>query len=139
MSCHVWGYNGKSLCRRTRYSSLPYTVRINLLSLLLRQHTIISHKELERFITRLKEEIGTSHDQNWENNLLDRLQELVKPLPMNLESVAAVHLSDNVIEEITNDWVRKTGMTTGKVHIAKHFEHMVLLILICPCCSIKNL
>lgn len=80
---------------------------------------MVGHKELERFVTRLKDEIGISHGQNWENNLLDRLQELVKPLPMNLESVAVVHLSDNVIEEINNDWHRKTGVTTstGKVHI----------------------
>ena len=77
---------------------------------------MVGHKELERFVTRLKDEIGTSCGQNWENNLLDRLQELVNPLPMNLDSVAAVHLSDKVIEEIAND-LSETGVATGKASI----------------------
>ena len=80
---------------------------------------MVGHKELERFVTKLKDEIGTSCGQSWENNLLDRLEELVKPSPMNLESIATVHLSDKVIEGITNDWVSKTetvGVTTGKVY-----------------------
>ena len=80
---------------------------------------MVGHKELEKFVTKLKDESGTSCDQNWENNLLDRLQELVKQSPMNMEPVATVHLSDNVIEGITNDWLSKTetvGVTTGKVY-----------------------
>ena len=87
---------------------------------------MIGHKELEKFVIKLKDEIGTSCCHNWESNLLDRLQELVKSSSMNLESVATVHLSDKVIERITNDWLGKTGnveVTTGKVHT--HFiKHM---------------
>ena len=105
--------------RRTHYSSLPYSVRINLLILLLRQHVVVGHKELERFVINLKDEINTSGSHNWESNLLDRIQELVKPSPVNVELLATVHLSDKVIEGIANDWPSNTGtagMVPGKVY-----------------------
>ena len=112
-------FSGWIFFRRTHYSSLPYTVRINLLILLLRQHIVVGHKELERFVIKLKDEIDASCSHNWENNLLDRIQELVKPSPVNVESLATVHLSDKVIEGIANDWLSNTGTTgmgTGKVY-----------------------
>ena len=107
MSCHTFYY-----CRRTHYASLPYAVRLNLLVLLLRQHVVVGHRELERFVHKLKEEAGISLSHNWEGILLSRLQELVEPMPVNLEPIATVHLSGEVIESITNDWLNKTG-TSG--------------------------
>lgn len=80
---------------------------------------MIGHRELERFATKLKDEISTSCNHNWENNLLDRLQELVNPSPVNLEPVTTVHLSDEVIERITNDWLSETCLGSeviGKVY-----------------------
>ena len=117
----LYDYDGTYVgffCRRTHYASLPYTVRINLLLLLLRQHVMIGHKELGRFVSKLKEEIGTSCINNWEKNLLDRLEEVVKPSPVNLEAITAVHLSDKVIERIKNDWRSKIdteGVGTGNL------------------------
>lgn len=122
------------LCyRRTHYASLPYTVRINLLSLLLRQHIMIGHTELEKFVGKLKDETGTSCSHNWEDVMLNRLQELVKPLPMNLEPVATVHLSDEVIQGITNDWITKTstlGVATGKLYTIQRHSIMVTMPVI---------
>ena len=78
----------------------------------------IGHKELEKFVCKLKDEIGTLCGHDWEKNLLDRLQEVVKPSPVNLETITAVHLSDKVIEKITNDWLGKTdtvGVAGGRI------------------------
>ena len=120
LSCHLFMMVYIGLCyRRTHYASLPYNIRINLLSLLLRQHIMIGHRELERFVNKVKDEAGTSCNYSWENNLLDRLQELVKPSPMNVEPVTTVHLSEEIIERITNDWISKTdtlGMASGNHH-----------------------
>ena len=73
---------------------------------------MIGHRELERFVNKLKDEAAVSDSHNWEGILLGRLQQLVEPLPLNLEPTTAVHLSDEVIEGITNDWLNKTG-TSG--------------------------
>jgi len=45
---------------------------------------------------------------------------------MNLGAVNIVHLSDNVIERITNDWIARTetaGIVTG---IALAYTHFIL-------------
>ena len=122
LSCHLFMMLYIGLCyRRTHYASLPYNIRINLLSLLLRQHIMIGHRELERFV-KVKDE-ATSYNYSWENNLLGRLQELVKPSPMNVEPVTTVHLSEEIIEQITNDWISKTdtlGMASGN-----HYTHII--------------
>ena len=77
---------------------------------------MIGHRELEIFVNKLKDETTISDSHNWEGILLGRLQQLVEPLPSNLEPVTAVHLSDEVIEGIANNWLNKTGtsqMATG--------------------------
>ncbi|XP_065899102.1 uncharacterized protein [Dysidea avara] len=103
---------------RTNYADLPYNVRVNLLTLLLRQHIIIGHRELERFVKTVKSEVITSQ-HSWEDNLLGRLEELVapmSPLPgvMNhtQKLTTVVHLSDNTIELIKREWLGELNKTT---------------------------
>lgn len=93
---------------------------------MLRQHITIGHKELEGFVKKLTDEIGTSCGHDWESNLLDRLKELVMPSSINLEAITPVHLSDKVIEGITSDWLGKAGtvgLGAGKTHIYTCFKY----------------
>lgn len=97
------------MCRRTNYADLPYNVKINLLTLLLRQHIIVGHRELERFVKAIKSEVNMATSQhNWEKNLLDRLEQMVVPMsPLTTETkklTCAVHLSDNAVELIKKEW-----------------------------------
>jgi len=102
--------------RRTNYSDLPYNVRVNLLTLLLRQHIVIGHRELERFVESIKNEVSP---HNWESILLGRLEELVAvPVPpaMNhTQKLTIVHLSENTVELIKKEWFGGCNRTSDQM------------------------
>ena len=71
---------------------------------------MIGHRELERFVKAVKNEVS---QHNWESNLLGRLEELVtvpvSPSPAvkdhTQKLTTVVHLSDSTIELIKKEWI----------------------------------
>jgi len=78
---------------------------------------VIGHRELERFVKAVKNEVIP---HNWESNLLGRLEDLVvvpvspsrAVMDHTQKLTTVVHLSDSTIELIKKEWIGGYNKTT---------------------------